>query len=249
MSESVPLADALTQAIAHHQAGRLAEAEVLYRAALDAVQNQPQAHHNLGIVLAVTGRAEAALPHFKAALEADASQGQFWLSHAELLLHMGQAGTALEVLDEGRRHGLSGDVVDAVTARACMAAALEHHGAGRLTEAASGYRRVLDLAPADVAAQANLGIALTTLGRFKEAEGHARRAVEIDSGNVAAQFNLGCLLYDTSRMDEAEACFRRVLDLEPGHVDALTNLARVRQDQGRIDEPVFVAPSLCRRRA
>jgi protein O-GlcNAc transferase len=238
VSDSVPLADILAQAIGHHHAGRLAEAETLYRAILDRMPAQPESNHNLGMLLAVSGRAEAALPHFQSALEADPAQGQFWISYAELLLHLGRSEDCLGLLVEGIRRGLAGQTVDALIGRARLVVATAHHQAGRLTEAVAEYHQVLKTDPDDIRVLSNLGFALRTLGRFDEAEPHARRAVEIDPGDVTAQFNLGCLLYDASRMAEAEARFRLVLDLDPSHVDALTNLARVQQDQGRIDDAV-----------
>jgi len=49
--------DALRQAIVLHQAGRLAEAEPLYRAILQVQAKHPDANHNLGVLVGhlVTG--------------------------------------------------------------------------------------------------------------------------------------------------------------------------------------------------
>ena len=56
----------LSQAIAHHQAGRGLEAEKLYYAFLARQPRQPDAHHNLGVLAIQTGRMEEGLPvrHF-----------------------------------------------------------------------------------------------------------------------------------------------------------------------------------------
>jgi hypothetical protein len=48
--------DALQQAIEHHQAGRLPEAERLYRAILQVQPNHPDAHHNLGQLVRQVGQ-------------------------------------------------------------------------------------------------------------------------------------------------------------------------------------------------
>ena len=53
--QSLPLDAALRQAVAHHQAGRLSEAEDLYRAILQAQPGQPDANHNLGVLAAQVG--------------------------------------------------------------------------------------------------------------------------------------------------------------------------------------------------
>ena len=50
------LAQTLQQAVAYHQAGRLPEAERLYRTILHAQPTHPDANHNLGILALQQGR-------------------------------------------------------------------------------------------------------------------------------------------------------------------------------------------------
>jgi len=99
----------LQRAIAHHQAGQLQDAERLYRAILQAQPNHPDANHNLG-VLAVQMKKQpaASLTHFKAALEANPMQGQYWLSYIDALIQSGQIDAARQVLEQGRQRGLQG---------------------------------------------------------------------------------------------------------------------------------------------
>ena len=61
----------LQQAIAHHQAGQLQNAERLYRAILQAQPSHPDANHNLGVLAVQVKQPAAGLPHFKVALEAN----------------------------------------------------------------------------------------------------------------------------------------------------------------------------------
>ncbi|HWP39396.1 MAG TPA: tetratricopeptide repeat protein, partial [Tepidisphaeraceae bacterium] len=56
-----PVQQLLATALAHHQAGRLAEAEALYRQILDSDPQDPQAMHLLGVVLHQTGRSAGAV--------------------------------------------------------------------------------------------------------------------------------------------------------------------------------------------
>ena len=78
--EALPLDVALQQAVAHHQAGRLSEAEDLYRAILQAQPGQPDANHNLGVLAMQVGQHAAALPYLKTALAINPAQGQYALS-------------------------------------------------------------------------------------------------------------------------------------------------------------------------
>ena len=70
----------LQQAVEAHKVGKLQDAEVLYRAILQAQPRHPDANHNLGVLAVSVNKSEAALPLFKTAIEANPNQGQFWLA-------------------------------------------------------------------------------------------------------------------------------------------------------------------------
>ena len=61
----------LQQGIAAQKDGRLQEAEGLYRSILQSQPLNPDANHNLGVLAVSANNTEAALPFFKAALEAN----------------------------------------------------------------------------------------------------------------------------------------------------------------------------------
>src|SRR5215472_11496318 len=98
--QSSPLAIALQRAIVHHQAGRLCEAEQLYRSILQTKPNSADANHNLGILMTQQGKVELSLPHLRITLEGDPERSQYWLSYAENLLAIGEARGALAVLQQ-----------------------------------------------------------------------------------------------------------------------------------------------------
>ena len=100
------LEDALQQAITHHKAGELVDAERLYRAILSEQANHPDANHNLGVLLKQGDKAGIALPLFKTALESNPNQGQYWISYIDTLIHLGQYDAAQNVLNQGQAKGL-----------------------------------------------------------------------------------------------------------------------------------------------
>jgi tetratricopeptide (TPR) repeat protein len=77
---------ALQQGVAAHNAGKLEEAERLYRAILQSQPAHPDANHNLGLIAVSVNKADAALPLFKTALEANPKIEQFWLSYIDALI-------------------------------------------------------------------------------------------------------------------------------------------------------------------
>ena len=107
----------LQRAIVHHQAGELQDAERLYRTILQAQPSHSDANHNLGVLAVQVKQPAAGLPHFKAALEANPSQGQYWLSYIDALILAGQSEVARQMLKEGRQRGLQGEATEALVKR------------------------------------------------------------------------------------------------------------------------------------
>jgi len=103
---------ALQRAVEAHKAGKLQDAEALYRAILQAQPQHPDANHNLGVMAVSLNKTEAALPLFKIALEANPSQGQFWLSYVDALIKEKQFDNARSVLEQGKKQGLAGEKVE-----------------------------------------------------------------------------------------------------------------------------------------
>ena len=103
---------ALRQGVVAHKAGKLQEAEQLYRSILGSQPKHPDANHNLGVLAVGVGKAQEALPFFKVALESNPKQDQFWLSYIDALMQSGQLDAARQVLRQGKSAGLKGEKVD-----------------------------------------------------------------------------------------------------------------------------------------
>ncbi|MDP1558296.1 MAG: tetratricopeptide repeat protein [Nitrosomonas sp.] len=108
----------LQQAIAYHQAGQLQQAGRLYRAILQIQPDHSDVHFNLGLVAEQVKQVTADLPNFKAALEADPSQGRHWQTYAEALLISGQAVEAVLVIRTAMQCGLDTTAIQILRQRA-----------------------------------------------------------------------------------------------------------------------------------
>ncbi|CAA7617298.1 hypothetical protein MCP1_20147 [Candidatus Terasakiella magnetica] len=230
MTEIMTLDDALAQSIAHHNAGRLVEAEQLYRAILLAQPQHADANHNIGVLAVQVGKPEAGLAYFKAALDADPSQSQFWVSYIDALLQAGQYSEARLTLSQGRQGGLAKAEAEALAARVDLAGqmifdeAVAHHQAGRLDTAVADYLRALTVKPDYADAHNNLGNALRSLDRLDEAEVQFCCALEIKPDYFEAHNNLANTLRDLGRLDEAETAYRNALEVMPDFAEAHINL-------------------------
>jgi tetratricopeptide (TPR) repeat protein len=116
---------ALQQAVEEHKAGKLQDAEALYRAILQTQPKHPDANHNLGVLAVSLNKTELAVPLFKTALEANPSQGQFWLSYIDALIKTNQLEIAKGVLEQGKKLGLAGESVDALEVQLTPTAVVE----------------------------------------------------------------------------------------------------------------------------
>ena len=94
---------ALQQGIAAHKAGKLQDAERLYRAILQSQLAHPDANHNLGVIAVSVNKADAALPLFKTALEANSKIEQFWLSYIDALIKEQQFDNAKQVIEQAKK--------------------------------------------------------------------------------------------------------------------------------------------------
>ena len=95
---------ALQQDVTLHKAGKLEEAERLYRAILQSQPSHPNANHNLGVLAVSVNKADVALPLFKTALEANPKIELYWLSYIDSLIkekqfHSAKQGVAAEKLN------------------------------------------------------------------------------------------------------------------------------------------------------
>ena len=108
---------ALQQGMAIHRQGRLQEAEQLYRAILKIQPAHPYANNNLGVLFVAINQPDLALPHFKAALEEDLNNTQFWLSYIHALIMTKQLHTAKVVLSKAIKEGLTGKGFDELSVK------------------------------------------------------------------------------------------------------------------------------------
>jgi predicted O-linked N-acetylglucosamine transferase (SPINDLY family) len=123
-------------------------------------------------------------------------------------------------------------------AGALLDAALNHHRAGRLTEAETAYRDVLRVNPGSIDAMHFLGVVAYQRGRLDEAERLLSEALARSPNNAPALNNLGNVLDRQGRQDEAIASYSRAIALQADYVDAYTNLGAVRARRGELDEAI-----------
>jgi len=110
------------------------------------------------------------------------------------------------------------------------------HQAGRLDEAESLYRQVLQQAPGHFDATHLLGVIALQRGDLPGAEKLIAQALVARPKDASALNNLGTTLLRAHRLDEAREQFERAAKAQPAFVDAQSNLGNVLRQLGRIAE-------------
>ncbi len=225
------IAEALNTALQHHQAGRLQEAEAIYRQILEAQPNQPDALHLLGMIAHQVGRHEVAVSYIGQAITLNPACPEY-------RNNLGKVYRAQGKLNEAEAHYRQALALKPTYAEAYfnLALALQHQG--RLEEAEAHYRQALALKPTYAEACFNLALALQQQGKLVEAVEQYRQVASLQPANADACNNLGGVLLRLGRLDEAVAQFQQALALNPGHAGTYSNLGVVLQQQGRLEEAV-----------
>jgi protein O-GlcNAc transferase len=227
--EAIPVARAIQAGIERHQAGRLAEAEQIYRQVLEIDPANADALHLLGVIASQNGNAAAAVQLIARAIAIQPDNAAFRSNFGNALKDSGRRAEA----EQSYRQALvlSPDYADAHANLGLLLQALR-----RPREAEQSLRAAIALKPDGPETHNSLGTALHDLGRPDEAERSYRRALALRPGFVEAQNNLGESLRIQRRLTEAAECFRQVIALRPGLAIAYNNLANVLRSQGHLEE-------------
>jgi Flp pilus assembly protein TadD/SAM-dependent methyltransferase len=205
-------------ALKHHQAGRFAEAERLYREILASDERHADSLHLLGLIALQQRRFEDAAEQIRLAIRA---RGDVPAYHNNLGIVLLQ-GSDLAAAQARFEQALALNPAYA-EASYNLGVALELQG--RSDDARPHYARAQTLKPDYADALVAQAVALQRHGRSNEAMVLYRRALALHPGHVGACNNLGAALQTLDRLEEAMAQYRRALALDPLNADACNNLA------------------------
>ena len=229
--EPVTIDDAFEQGLRHHRAGRLGEAEALYRRVLAAQPRHADALHFLGLIADQAGRPEAALDLIRQAIAINPRTASYHCNEGLILTRLGRFESA--VLACRRALDLNASSIEACQT---LAAALQQ--AGRRDEATAAYQRLIALKPDHWPAMNVLGNLLANAGRLEEAMTTYRRLIELRPDHAPARSNLAAALAENGSPDEASANARRALELRPDYPEALINLGNALAAKGQTEEAI-----------
>lgn len=230
-AELLDVQDLFGDALRHHQAGRLAVAEQLYRLIVQVNCRHADAIHLLGVLAHQNGDPDRAVDQITQAIALNGFVPEFHRNLGLVLADLGRLGEA--AASYRRALALKPDIADIYNGFGNVLKA-----GGRLDEAVVCYGRALVLKADYADAYNNLGVALKDQGKPDLAVESFQRALVHQADNADAHNNLGIVLRHQGKLDQAAASYRRAIDCEKNHAEAHYNLGEVLRDQGKLDEAV-----------
>jgi tetratricopeptide (TPR) repeat protein len=207
-TQAMDTAAALRVALAHHEAGRLDQAEAGYRAILRADPAHADAMHLLGVIAQLRGRNEEAAGLIRRAL---AAMPDFPDGH----MNLGNALRGLGRFSEARAAYEKALSLRPAFPLALTNLALLENDMGAHKAAEMHARRALEMAPGQFMAWVALAVALRAQRRLPEAIAAFREALVMQPDHAATLSDLASALGENNQLDAALAAHRRALALDP----------------------------------
>lgn len=214
------VAQAVGLAFQHHQAGRLAEAEIIYLKILEQEPSNANVLHLLGLIRYASGKFDEAIGFITQAITVAPNIPEFYNNLGEALRAAGRPEEAITNYEQ------------ALALRSSYAEARNNLGnawlqLGKLELAEASYRKAISDQPNYAEAHYNLGYALSAQKKFQEALTCLTEAIRLRPNFAAAYYHLGNALRELARPQEAIDRFRDAIKLDPNFADAYNNLANL----------------------
>ena len=236
----------MDNALERHRSGAFDDARALYEAILDAVPAHGDAHYNLAVLLADTGHAADAVPHFEAALGASPDNGYYWVSYIHALHRSGQTAAAWIAVEIAQQRGVHGPALngliaqlaspDIVLATAAVAAAPSGIDAAIVLETAAGRSDSGKSARRPNQTLLQKHAALFDKNRHAEATALARKLVADYPEDGACWRALSASLHREGRFPEMIEAGLRTVELLPNEVLVRILLADTLRAMNRLAE-------------
>ncbi|HEX3994168.1 MAG TPA: tetratricopeptide repeat protein, partial [Acetobacteraceae bacterium] len=255
-------ATAFAAALAHHEAGRLQQAETIYHNILASDPDHAESLHLLGLITAQQG-APAGVDMIRRAIDLAPGRAPHHNSLAAALRMFGRDAEAVAeyrtaaALRPGSAE-IHNNLATVLNVLGCQEEAIEEYRraaarapgvaeiwynlasalaeSGQHEEVEDCFRRAIRLRPAFGNALANYGRWLITRARWLEAEVWLNEAVRLEPTDARNWNNLGIVRQEIGRLADAEACYRRAIACEPAMADAHYNLGCLLTGHGRTDD-------------
>jgi protein O-GlcNAc transferase len=226
---TVTIEQAMTLALQHHQAGRLDQAEAIYRQILIRQSDNPDALNLLGVLSSQKGEHREAVELINRAITVNPRQSTYHNNLGNVLKTLNRTDDAIAAYNSALKLAPSN-----AQAQNNLGVALNIQG--RHQEALEALQSALRLNPGYAEAHYNLANSQMALGELDSAIGSFQAAIQLRPDLVQAYNNLANALKEAGRIDEAIAACSSALKINPSLAEPYNNMGNSLKDLGRVDE-------------
>jgi predicted O-linked N-acetylglucosamine transferase (SPINDLY family) len=221
-------------AVEHHRAGRLAEAEQMYRQILAQQPENPHALYYLGLIAQRAGRHDVAVDLISRSIAVNPINAAALNDLGNSLQIIGRRAQAMELY----RRSIA---IDPKQADALSNLGVALRESGKIDESITACRQAIALRPNYAEAWYNLGIALADKIQVESAIAAYRQAIALKPDYADAYNNLAVALDSIARFNESIVACRQALALRPNFPEAWNNLGAALKEIGELDESMKAA--------
>jgi predicted O-linked N-acetylglucosamine transferase (SPINDLY family) len=232
MSQTPPSpAQEMSIALAHHRAGRVNEADAIYKRLLQSYPNQPDLHHLHGLVELSRNRIDAAVDSIRRAIFLNPGNPDYHTNLGNALRRKQLNEEAIACYKESLR--LNPNVPESNSNLGNALVEL-----GRIDEAIAAHRKAIELRPDFAYAYANLGNALRMKGLVDESIAAQRESIRLQPNLPELRTNLALTLSEDGQIDESVDELQESLRQKPNQPSGQSNLGGLFMKVGQVEKAV-----------
>ena len=221
--------------IVRAQQRREADAEKLFKQAIELKPDFVSTHIDLGLLLVQTNRPNEAVVEFKEALRLDPARTDalspllsIWHAQAKEAVQKGDPEKALAVLIEARKIAPEDADISFEFGMVALRMSL-------LPDAVQAFQRVLSLRKEYPSATYGLGRAQIALGKYQDAKELFERYVQLRPKDASGHFALGVALQSLQEMVEARSQFEQSIQIQPVQTESYFQLGSMDLEQNNLE--------------
>ena len=231
VAQTDTVAQTLQTGLEQHQAGRLQEAERLYKQILQVEPGNADVLHLLGVVAAQVGKNEIAVELIDKALSIKPGIAEAWSNRGNALQELKRYEEAVASYDRAL-------LIKPGIAEAWSNRGNAFKGLKRYDEALASYDQALSVKPDHAEALYNRGTALQELKQLDAAVASYDRAIAIKPDYAEAIYNRGTALQELQQLDAAVASYDHAIAVKPDYAKAYSNRGTALQELMQLDAAV-----------
>lgn len=221
----------LQQAISLHQAGRLQQAEHLYKQILSVEPAHADANHLLGVIAIQSGNNDAAIQLINRAIKKNSHQEAYFSN-------LGVAYENIGMLNEAVTSYLTALKINPNYVDALANLGNSYLKQNKLEEAITSYQKTIQLNNTHAEAHNNLGTAYTKINKLDLAVGAFKNSLQINPNYLDALINLGHALQEQGKITDAAGAYQKALRINPQDASVLYQLGNCLELLGFIENAV-----------